>query len=57
MDQQQFKVRMSVSTKLLLIISFLLITPIFFLNLSGFSIEGSIQAPAASTQLFEDVVV
>lgn len=35
MDQQQFKIRMSVSTKLLLVIIFLVTAPIIFLNFSA----------------------
>jgi len=38
MDQQQFKIRMSLSTKLLLLISILLTTPIFFLNFSAITL-------------------
>ncbi|MGE4232477.1 MAG: PP2C family protein-serine/threonine phosphatase [Bacteriovoracia bacterium] len=37
-EQQQFKISMSVSTKLLLTISALLIIPIFFLNVSAISL-------------------
>ncbi len=38
MDQQQFKIGMSVSTKLLITISLLLATPIFFINISAISL-------------------
>ena len=38
MDQQQFKIGMSVSTKLLITITLLLATPIFFINLSAISL-------------------
>src|SRR5579883_1226306 len=37
-DQQQFKIRISVSTKLVFLITALLIIPIFFLNISAITL-------------------